>query len=126
MCVSIYIYVFVYESLHSPEVAEAVAFPNMAELVALVLCSSFVSSLFMYLVSILAVLWTPSPSTVVRRASWRALSFPFGFLLTVFPQWLVYTGLKHDPVFGHLATLAVYSNGRAAELKHPSKPFKSF
>lgn len=50
----------------------------------------------MYLMSILAVLWTPSPSTVVRRASWRALSFPFGFLLTVFPQWLVYTGLRDD------------------------------
>lgn len=85
---------------------------HFAAAVAVVLCTTFLLSLLMYVISMLAVLWTPSPSAVVRRASQRALAFPCSFLITVFPQWLLYIGMmpKHH-WFRHVATLAVYSNG---------------
>eukprot|EP00435_Cladocopium_sp_Y103_P023399 s2308_g5.t1 len=85
---------------------------HFATLVAVVLCTTFLLSLLMYLISMLAVLWTPSPSAVVRRASQRALAFPCSFLITVFPQWLLYIGMMpQHQWFRHVATLAVYSNG---------------
>ncbi|CAE7200917.1 unnamed protein product, partial [Symbiodinium pilosum] len=55
-----------------------------------VLFANFVCTLCMYLTSLAAVLRTPSPSAVVRRASWRALAYPCGFLITAFPEWLLY------------------------------------
>ncbi|CAK9100530.1 Uncharacterized protein SCF082_LOCUS47040, partial [Durusdinium trenchii] len=84
---------------------------TFAVVVAVVLCTTVLLSFLMYLISILAVLWTPSPSAVVRRASQRALAFPCSFLITVFPQWLLYVGLAPKDWFRHVATIAVYSNG---------------
>ena len=84
---------------------------TFAAVVAVVLCTTVLLSLLMYLISILAVLWTPSPSAVVRRASQRALAFPCSFLITLFPQWLLYIGLSPQDWFRNIATIAIYSNG---------------
>ncbi|OLP81544.1 hypothetical protein AK812_SmicGene37912 [Symbiodinium microadriaticum] len=90
------------------------------------------ASLLMYLTSLVAVLRTPSPSAVVRRASLRALAYPCGFLITAaaseavqkqreavrgsesteaFPDWLLYIRVIPENVSGRLASLAMYSNG---------------
>ncbi|CAJ1409339.1 unnamed protein product [Effrenium voratum] len=85
---------------------------GFAKVIALVMCVNFLLALLMYVTSIVAVLWTPAPSAVVRRASWRALAFPCGFMVTGFPQMLLYIGVfPQHGWFRHFATLAVYSNG---------------
>ncbi|CAE7259055.1 unnamed protein product [Symbiodinium sp. KB8] len=77
-----------------------------------VLFTNFLLTLLMYLTSLVAVLRTPSPSAVVRRASLRALAYPCGFLITAFPDWLLYIRVIPENVWsGRLASLAMYSNG---------------
>ncbi|CAE7457637.1 unnamed protein product [Symbiodinium sp. CCMP2456] len=77
-----------------------------------VLFTNFLLTLLMYLTSLVAVMRTPSPSAVVRRASLRALAYPCGFLITAFPDWLLYIRVIPENLWsGRLATLAMYSNG---------------
>ncbi|CAE8724876.1 unnamed protein product [Polarella glacialis] len=85
-----------------------------AWLVATVLGFAFLLSLFLYVATIMAVLWTPSPSAVVRRASRRALAFPCSFLATVLLPWLVYSGVvtsQSNSWMWHLAMLSLHCNG---------------
>eukprot|EP00439_Symbiodinium_sp_Y106_P051525 s5746_g6.t2 len=77
-----------------------------------VLFTNFLLTLLMYLTSLVAVMRTPSPSAVVRRASLRALAYPCGFLITAFPDWLLYIRVIPENLWsGRLASLAMYSNG---------------
>lgn len=85
-----------------------------ATIIAIVISVCFLSSLVFYILAIVAVICTPSPQAVVRRASRRALAFPCSFLATVFLAWLVYLGVLHrdvNPRLMRLAFVAMYSNG---------------
>eukprot|EP00931_Biecheleriopsis_adriatica_P078180 TRINITY_DN51647_c0_g1_i1.p1 TRINITY_DN51647_c0_g1~~TRINITY_DN51647_c0_g1_i1.p1 ORF type:complete len:592 (+),score=88.50 TRINITY_DN51647_c0_g1_i1:57-1832(+) len=78
---------------------------------AIVICASFILSLLFYGASIVAVLWTPSPSAVVRRASRRALAFPCSFLATMFLPCLMYLGVIKGDVLCMIAVFTMYCIG---------------
>lgn len=84
--------------------------------VAAVVCAvSFTVSTLFYIFTVKAVLLTPSPSAVVRRASRRALAYPLSFILTELPpclQWMgVLQSAKSNMVLAMVVDMFFYSNG---------------
>lgn len=81
---------------------------------AVVMCTTFVLSVVLYIIAVLAVLHTPSPSAVIRRASTRALAYPPTFFITMLPVLLVYMNIvpsSSDSGFLDWCYPCAYSNG---------------
>mmetsp|Transcript_45849 Transcript_45849/g.146393 ORF Transcript_45849/g.146393 Transcript_45849/m.146393 type:complete len:336 (+) Transcript_45849:71-1078(+) len=85
--------------------------------IAMAVC--FLASMVLYIAAIVSVVRTPSPSVVVRRASMRALLYPWNFAVTVLPTWFVYVSVIRTSdypesccsTFVSFSAVCLFSNG---------------